>query len=150
LIGTTKLNDYPSYFTSTNNYFNNQQLVGEVSHKPYLFLQDGNNLGSSVIVKNFSPENIEINVQASQGDTLVYLQNNYKFWHATVNGVETPITTAYQTFMGIKLNKGANAVRFYYEDKWLYICLLISVSTFIIGAAVLQRGVKDKQAARNQ
>ena len=150
LIGTTKLTDYPSYFTSTNRYFNNKQLVGEASRNPYLFLEHGSGSGTSVVVKKFSPENIEITVNAQQDDTLVYLQNNYKFWHATVNGNQVPVTTAYQTFMGVKINKGVNSVTFYYEDAWLGICLLVSLATFIIGVVSTRRSFKGKQTMQNQ
>jgi len=115
-----------------------------------LFLEHGSGSGTSVVVKKFSPENIEITVNAQQDDTLVYLQNNYKFWHATVNGNQVPVTTAYQTFMGVKINKGVNSVTFYYEDAWLGICLLVSLATFIIGVVSTRRSFKGKQTMQNQ
>jgi hypothetical protein len=138
-IGTVSLTDYPSYFTTTNDYFNNAPLVAQVSKQPYLFLASNSQhpQQSNIVVNHFAPGNIEVQVTALQDDTLVYLQNNYKFWHGVANKQPVPVVTMYGTFMGVKINKGVNTVLFYYRDVWLVACLLVSALFFITGFGII-------------
>jgi len=139
LIGTTKLTDYPSYFASTSQYFGNQQMVDEVSRHPYLFVKKGDTANTHITVQHFKSAFIEMDVDAPQNDTLVFLQNNYRFWHAVINGQKVPIATTAITFMSVKIAKGANHVIFYYEDRWLGFCMLISLAMFIGSLSVIAR-----------
>ncbi len=138
-VGLKKLTGYPSWFSSTNNYFLDEEYVAEISKKPYLFTKNADTglIKPDIIVQSFSPRNIELTVNTSNDDTLVLLQNNYKFWNAEINGNKTPINSAYGTFISIKVNRGMNTIHFYYEDKWLAVFILISMLTFLIGISII-------------
>ncbi len=139
LIGTTKLTDYPSYFTATATYFNNRTLVNQVSTHPFIFTKKAAPATAAISIQQFTPTVIHVLVNGPADDTLVLLQNNYRFWHATVNGQNTPIATAYTTFLSVKIKKGNNDVVFYYQDRWLGFCLLISLAAFIVSLSVVAR-----------
>jgi len=136
-IGITKLTDYPSYFSNTDTYFKSS-LPGIINNLPYVFLKKNivayanhqKYFDRALTVNFFSPQKINIKVNASQQDSLVLLQNFYKFWKVKVDGRETPVTKSFITFMSVPLNKGFHFVEFYYEDKWLFLFVLLSLSTF--------------------
>lgn len=137
-IGITKLTDYPSYFANTKAYFKSE-LPGTVNNLPYVFLkknisnykQDKLYSDTAIKVDFFSPQKINIKVSLTQRDTLVLLQNHYKFWKAKVDGREIPVNKSFITFMSIPLDKGFHFVEFYYEDKWLLLFVILSICTFI-------------------
>ncbi len=141
LIGTARLTDYPSYFTSTDQYFADKDLVREVSKHAYFFIKHTDTIlgPSNISVLSFSPQRIEAQVNTMQDDTLVLLQNNYRFWRATVNGNSTSIQTVYKTFMSVPIRKGMNEVVFEYIDKRLPVCICISLLSFITGIIIVTR-----------
>ena len=59
---------------------------------------------------------LEANVTAKDGAWLVYADCNHPGWHATVNGEEVPIATAYLAFKAVWLNAGRNVVRFEFRN----------------------------------
>lgn len=125
-IGITKLTDYPSYFSNTESYFKSG-LSDTINNLPYVFLKkniadfvnDTNYSDKTLTVDFFSPQEIHFTVYASQPDSLVFLQNYYKFWKARVDGKLTPVNKTFITFMSVPVTKGRHSVEFYYEDKWL-------------------------------
>lgn len=137
-IGITKLTDYPSYFLNTKIYFKSS-LSDAINNLPYVFLKkniagiatDTNYRDKTLAVNFFSPQEIHITVNASQPDSLVFLQNHYKFWKAKVDGKLTAVNKTFITFMSVPVNKGRHSVEFYYEDKWLILFIVLSISTFI-------------------
>jgi hypothetical protein len=139
-IGTTRLTNYPSYFTSTDNFFQNKALAAGVFTHPYLFIKSSDTLPPAGIqVQAFYPQEIMLQVNARQNDTVVFLQNRYTFWHAAVNNNTVALQTAYKTFMAVKLNAGLNTVEFYYDDRWLYGCLVISLLAFLTCFVIIYR-----------
>ena len=133
-IGTTKLTDYPSYFSSTYNYFNSADTT-IVNKEPYLFFK--NEIGSSVhknkvSVLNFSPNSILLRIDAQQNDTIVYLQNFYKYWHAEINDKAVPVSVAYHAFMALPVTKGISNITFYYEDNMVWYLMVISGLSFTV------------------
>ncbi len=137
-IGITSLTNYPSYFLGTEAYFKSR-LPDTINNLPYIFLKndingyvkDWQHSNKTLTANFFSPQKIHITVNASQQDSLVFLQNYYKFWKAKVDGRTIPVNKAFITFMSVPLNKGFHFVGFYYEDKWLFIFVFLSISTFI-------------------
>jgi hypothetical protein len=126
-IGTEKITDYPSFFSSTDLFFKSLEK-NDVLSKPYLFLKSGN---KNFTVNKFSPQSISITVQSTADDSLIFLQNHYTFWKANNNGKEIPIKTAYSTFMQVPVNKGINKIEFRYSDDKLIYMLIISLFTLI-------------------
>jgi uncharacterized membrane protein YfhO len=61
-------------------------------------------------------ENVEIKTR-SYGPRLLFMSETwYPYWHATVDGKETPIYRANYAFRAIVVPKGEHTVKFYYED----------------------------------
>lgn len=137
-IGTTRLTDYPSFFTVADSLFYNKPVMDEVTRHPYLYLKHDSST-NTIQVQYFSPQIIKVKVNAANNDTLVYLQNNYPFWRAAVNGNPTPINTVYYTFMAIKVNKGVNNIIIRYQDHWLFVCLAISLLSFLAALIIVYR-----------
>ena len=137
-IGITKLTGYPSYFSNTDTYFKNS-LSGAINNLPYVFLKkniadfinDTNYRDRTLTVDFFSPQKIHFTVNASGQDSLIFLQNYYTFWRASVDGKSTAVNKTFITFMSVPVNKGHHQIEFYYEDKWLFLFIVLSISTFI-------------------
>jgi hypothetical protein len=141
-IGTMKITDYPSYFQPLEQYFGSNRPA-LINKKPFLFTKQS---ASKISVSKFSPQGIEVSCSSTIPDTLIFLQNNYKFWRATVNGNSQAITTAYYSFMAVSIPKGESKIVFSYRDRGLLISFIISfiflvfylwVITFYKKAAIL-------------
>jgi hypothetical protein len=134
-IGTTELTDYPSYFRSTVNFFKSPEK-GFVLNRPYFFvLNDSNN--NSIKVLHFKPQKIVLTVQSNTNDSLIFLQNNYKFWKAFDNKKPVPITTAFSTFISIPLSQGNHTIEFVYKDSLLLFFSIISLITLIVIVGII-------------
>lgn len=140
-IGTERLTDYPSYFTATDSFFHNAAFTIEVFKHPWLFVKQHDSLLPAPVihVAAFNPHKTLLQVNAEQGDTLVFLQNNYLFWRAAVNNNSVPLQTVYGTFMAVPLVKGPNEVMFYYNDRWLFGCCIISLLVFLTAIVIVYR-----------
>ena len=121
-IGSLKITDYPSYFLSLETYFNSN-YPSFINKKPFVFTKQE---GSKISIEKFSPQNIEINCTSKVEDTLYLLQNNYKYWKATVDGNRQPISTAFYSFMAIAIPKGESKIVFLYQDWGLLLSFIIS------------------------
>ncbi len=150
-IGTTSLTDYPSYFTSTERYFNSIDTA-IVNRQPYLFFKNDiatckqNKAGIQVVA--FTPSFIKIKVTTPESDTLVYLQNNYKFWHATVNNEPQPIITAYHTFISVGIPAGISTIEFSYVDTTFVWLSFASGVAFLCATSVFVYLKKRKRGLR--
>lgn len=154
-IGTRQMTSYPSYFQFTEDYFNSS-LKDSLQSRPFIFLQKNNrnlSLPTSISVTRFLPQEIEISVNSLVADTLVILQNHYKYWRCKVNKKGTAITTAYASFMAIPIGTGINSVIFTYHDPLLLICCLVSIG-FVLGYLVyyfiLRRGIAGTSRFRTK
>lgn len=121
-IGTRKITDYPSYFLSLEEYFGSN-YPAFINKKPYLFTKQKD---SKITVMKFSPQQININCSSSIADTLYFLQNNYKFWSAAVNGNKQSISTAFYSFMAVPIPKGDSKITFLYKDSGLLFSFIVS------------------------
>jgi hypothetical protein len=138
-IGTTKLTDYPSYFKSTDTFFKSPEKEF-VLNRPYLFVLNDNN-NNSIKVLHFEPQKIVLTVQSTTNDSLICLQNNYKFWRAFENKKPLPVTTAFSTFISIPLSPGNHTIEFIYKDSLL---LFFSIISVIVLVAMLIIIAKEK------
>lgn len=141
-IGTTKLTDYPSYFRSTDNFFKSDEKNFVLSN-PYLFLLHDNN-NHLIKVQHFDPQKIILTVETNTNDSLIFLQNNYKFWKAFDNERPLAITTAFSTFMSIPLSPGLHRVEFIYKDSNLaFYCILSAITLIIIIVLLIKYRIKN-------
>ena len=134
-IGTTKLTDYPSYFTTTDSFFKSSEK-DFVLAQPYLFLKSGK---QNLQVKKLSPQQITISINSDDADSLFFLQNQYKFWKAYNNKKEITITKAFTTFMSVPLQKGNNEIEFVYKDRNLLYFVCLSFLTLISSIIIISR-----------
>jgi hypothetical protein len=143
-IGTRQLTGYPSYFRFTEDYFNSP-LKNSLQSQPFIFLQSNiRNLPSRsfISITKFSPQEIGFSVNSPMADTIVLLQNHYKYWHCTVNAKQVVVTTAYASFMAIPIGEGINKIIFTYYDPLLLFCCLVSmifVLSFLIRYSCFKR-----------
>ena len=121
-IGTMKITDYPSYFLSLDQYFGSD-YTSFLNKNPFLFTKQST---SKISVAKFSPQGIEVNCSSSIPDTLIFLQNNYKFWQVRINGNNQPITSAFYSFMSVPIPKGESKIVFSYKDWGLLISFILS------------------------
>jgi hypothetical protein len=143
-IGITHLTNYPSYFSNTEAYFKSA-APDTVNNLPYIFLKkdviqhvdNPQYLNKALTIDFFSPQKINIKVDLFQSDTLVLLQNYYKFWRAKVDGLEIPVARSFITFMSVPLSKGNHMVEFYYEDKILLLFVTLALTTLIVMIVLL-------------
>ncbi len=68
----------------------------------------------------FSPNRVELEVQASHPRTLVLCEMFEKNWQARVNGAPTPIMPANYVFRAVAIPAGASTVVFDYKPKAFY------------------------------
>jgi hypothetical protein len=137
-IGTTRLTDYPSYFMSTDNFFKSPKNEF-VLNKPYLFLlNDSSN--HSIKVQHFDPQKIILTVQLQTNDSLIFLQNNYKFWKAFDNKKLLPIATAFSAFISVPLSPGQHTIEFIYKDSnLLFYCILSAITLMLMMVLIIKK-----------
>jgi hypothetical protein len=137
-VGTTKLTDYPSYFSRTESYFKSN-WPATINNLPYIFLRNSIDsfeneryADNRIKVAYFSPQKIKIDVAISTNDSLVLLQNYHRFWKVKVDGSLSIVNCSFITFMSVPLTKGHYTVEFLYEDNWLTFFACVSIIAFIV------------------
>ncbi len=132
-IGIKELTGYPSYLKTTDAYLISP-LKLKVEEHPFLFLLsdfDYPGKKEKIKINYFSPSQINIEVTSIDPDTLIFLQNYYPFWNATVNGRTVPIKKEFISFMSIPINKKVNNVVFFYKDPNLFYTIAIAIISFL-------------------
>jgi hypothetical protein len=143
-IGTAELTDYPSYFRNTERYFTSE-LPQKINNHPYLFFKNdfndynGRQDAGKLKVKFFSPTRLRVELVATSDDSLVLLQNHYRFWKANVDGVAITVNKSFITFMSVPVPKGVHTVEFYYDDRLVTPLIIFSITGFIILIARIYR-----------
>ncbi len=128
--GTPELCNYPSRLNSTVAYFNSS-WPESINRRPFVFIRH-KDFPNSVRIISFSPSQIKIQAVTEVMDSLVFLQNDYPGWKASVNGSPVNIDRAVITFMKVPIQKGLNEVIFYFDNRKLLVFSLISVSLWAI------------------
>lgn len=124
-----------------------QQAIDEglnhIINNPLLFLAreinnellDTNSIdthsSSKIAITSFSPNKITATINNSENTNLIFLQNYYPYWVASINGNITPIKKVNKAYMTIELPKGNNNVFFSFQPA-IIISLYVSVISFII------------------
>ncbi|MEW6087959.1 MAG: YfhO family protein [bacterium] len=85
--------------------------------------------GNEAKIINFSPNRINIEVEAP-GDCMLFLSEiYYPEWKAKVDGNEAKIYNAFGVFRAVYLPKGYHKIEFWYSAKIFYIGLFITIIT---------------------
>jgi hypothetical protein len=116
------------------------RLAGKeaVFNHPLFYLLDSAG-GSLLELKAASPNQFTIIVESNRAGRLVFLQNNYPGWKATVNGAAAPIKTEAVSLMAVELTTGRQEVVFRYDagvKKWWLVVSLIAQTAAAVYLAV--------------
>ena len=93
-----------------------------------------------VISLTDSGNNVMIKVDAKRDSWLVLADTDYPGWHASVDGVETPIYRANLNFRAIQVDAGLHDVRFDYRPDWLLPGALVSAISLLIALLLYRLG----------
>ena len=99
--------DYPSELKSFEN-FSNSKDTALIRDKPFIFLKNAFN---AVHLIDFKTTSFVVNVGLNTPDTLVFLQNYFPGWIATVNNEYVPVMRYLKTFMAVPLQQNSQTVR---------------------------------------
>lgn len=148
-IGTTKLTDYPSYFTTTDQFFHSN-LKNSVTAKPFIFSQRhlADTASAAIQIIHFTPQHIELTIKSTAADTLVILQNNYKYWSAAVDNKSVRTNTLFYSFIGIPIHAGTNTINLTYKDASLLPLSLFSLLFFATNCFVCLRRKPTSQLSK--
>lgn len=130
----------PYAYTNTSKAIESGEYE-RMSHYPVIFFaekMDGKNYvdtssidtlsAQKMWVETFSPNELKLHATLPEASNFVYLQNYYPAWNAYVNGKWIPIQKVSETFMAVKLPKGACTVEFRFEPKNVIRASFVSVS----------------------
>ncbi len=73
-----------------------------------------------------------IHLRTKYDSVLVVTENYSSSWHATVDGVETPILQANHTFMAVPVTSGEHSIILQYTPRAFYLGCIISALTFLM------------------
>ena len=93
-----------------------------------------------VISLTDSSNDVTIQVDATRDSWLVLADTDYPGWHASVDGVETPIYRANLNFRAIQVDAGSHEVRFDYRPDWLLPGALVSAISLLIALLLYRLG----------
>jgi|GEM_PF-629222 len=100
-------------------------------------------LSGGAEVARYTPNRVEVRVNAGQDAFLVLADNYYPGWRATVDGRETPVYQTNHAFRGIRVPAGRHTVVFEFQPRDLYtglsVSLVVAALLAVIGALVLFR-----------
>ena len=71
---------------------------------------------------------------------LVLADTDYPGWHASVDGVDTPIYRANLNFRAVQVDAGQHDVRFEYRPDWLLPGALVSAVSLLIALLLYRLG----------
>lgn len=111
----------------------------------------------SVRVKSYAPEEVQLEVEGSQGGMLVLSDTYYPGWRAFVDGEERPIFQANHVFRAVPVQAGTREVIFRYEPDsfrnglWLSVLSLavLGLMGWRLGRSTLQiRALADPETGK--
>lgn len=130
--GSPERGNYPSILNHTAEYFNSS-LPDSMNKKPLFFTLKPTGI-NGLVINSYSPSEINVSAEVSNPDSLVFLQNDYFRWKATVNGKPAQIQRSAIAFMQIALPKGVNRVKFEYDSR---VIQYIAITSLFCWAALL-------------
>lgn len=145
---------HPSFDGVSPYSFSNMQKAIEsgeykrLSHYPFVFfagnMTDKNYIDTNSIdtlsaqkmwVETFSPNELKLHAELPEKSHIVYLQNYYPSWQATVNGKVVPIDRVSETFMSVPLPQGKSTIEFQFKPTNVIRASFVSIA-FWAGALV--------------
>ena len=134
------------YFDDTNQ---NQASI----NKAITLSNPLNKLNNQIDYIFFSANTFIAQVTNEQPEKLIFLQNYYPGWVATVDGVVVPIEKANITFMAIKLNAGKHLVQFKYAPTLIiyawYVATMAMFCIILVALGFIKRRLTKNSQIRN-
>ncbi|MBI5235385.1 MAG: YfhO family protein [Deltaproteobacteria bacterium] len=104
---------------------------------------------STIVVKDFSPNGVTVDVNNAQDGYLYYNDGYSKYWDAYDNGKETPINIANYNFKAVFLPRGEHRVVFVY-NPWRYKVGLLAYATGLFISVILAAFFFFKSRAKTE
>jgi hypothetical protein len=92
---------------------------------------DSTPLDSTVTITRYEAEHIELQVNTSRAGYLVLAEAWYPGWHATINGVETPVYRADVMFRSIHIPEGDSTITFTFSPTAYPVALYIGGAAWL-------------------
>ena len=124
---------YPVVLKNMNAYFENNYLHPDNNFlaMPFIFIA-GDQPGNKLLIQNYSPNKIEVSIDASTGTKIILQQNFYPHWFYNVGDVKHQVNQAGINFMSAPVSKGHNNIVFSFEPTLVKFAMLISAAVFLI------------------
>ena len=85
-----------------------------------------------IIISEFNPNLLKAKIKTDKAEMLVFLQNYYPYWKATVNGKEQEIIKTNDSFMAVQMEQGSNDVILAFKPVKVRYAFYVSLSSFIL------------------
>lgn len=118
-VAQKKIMHYPLVLKNTETLFNSGEQEA-LQAKPFYFSENGSNI---IPTYNSNTEFL-FDVTATQTDTIVIKQNNFKGWRGFVDGQETSLFTMHHSLLGITVKPGIHKIRLVYKNETAAILLI--------------------------
>ena len=114
-----KLSEKFGYFLSGKFYGRPLYIYENKMAYPRFFLEIQNQIvDGQVIVKNYSPDKIELSVFSQEDSKLIFNTNYYPYWQATVNGRKSQVKKFQDTFLQVEIPTGRVEVILQYKPPY--------------------------------
>ena len=137
-IGVRSQVYYPIVLKDMAAYFEHQQLKPNDNYlmKPFIFV-DGKK-ETSLLIKQFSPNKIVVELNATDSAQLILQQNHYPHWFYYTGSLKKEVALKGINFMAAPVAKGPQQIEFSFEPvivKWAMLVSLVafSIYVFLIG-----------------
>jgi hypothetical protein len=105
-----------------------------------------NRAPAKVISSHVEAEHIEAEVDSPAPAMVVVAQAYYHFWHAYVDGKETPLYRANYAFQALEVPAGKHQVRLVYQDRSFFWGAIISLTSLLACAAIWSQSRKSPKS----
>jgi hypothetical protein len=103
------------------------------------FVSVTNQTRARVVSQRFTPERVDLEVEAAAPSLVVLAQTWYHPWHAYVDGAPARLLRADYAFQALEVPPGTRQVRLVYEDRALRAGAIVSTMALLACAAVWWR-----------
>lgn len=101
----------------------------------------------NIRITGFNPNRIDVEVNVNKEQCLIYQQNYYPYWEATVNGKKQALIIANDTYIAVNLLPGNNKVSIEFRPTRIVVAFYVSLICFILfGAYILFKNISTLTA----
>ncbi len=135
-IGVKEEVAYPVILKNTREYFEKKDMIpsNNFQNQPFIFVVPKKE-NSRIVISQFSPNKINVSLNADTSARLVLQQNFYPHWFFYNGKEKTAVGHAGINFMSAPVSKGENSIIFSFEPvrvKWMMLLSACSLLVLII------------------